>query len=423
MGKLSETVLSKKIVADAKPRDKRYVIWDADLPGFGMRVSVAGLKTYFVRYRANGGGRSAPKGYMTIGRANIITLDQAKKKARALLAQVLLGDDPAAERNAKRLALNMSELVDLYEAEGCYIQRGKRQGEPMKELTKRYTMARLRHHVVPLLGRHRASEILPGHIENFVRDVAAGKSASDKKLGPRRRVIVRGGEGAARKVFRDLSAVFSFAQRRGIVGNNPCEHAAVRKTDNQNNRYLTKEEIGRLGAACDTLEAQGANRKGIDIARLWALTGCRRQEIAELKWSEIDFERGLLILEDTKTGKSIRPLGAAAMALLKSIDQNPNSEFVFPADYGQGHFQGMKGIWKKIIETADLPGVTPHTLRHTLASLAISSGEAMALTGAILGHANPRSTAIYAHVDHDPSRKAADRVSNMMAKALAGSTK
>ncbi|WP_243457275.1 tyrosine-type recombinase/integrase [Parasphingorhabdus cellanae] len=394
MGKLSKTVLSKKIFADAQPREKRYELWDANLPGFGVRITVSGLKTYIVRYRADGGDRSAPRRFVTVGRANIITLDQARKKARALLAQVLLGEDPAAERNAKRLALNISELVDIYESEGCYIQRGKRQGEPMKELTKRYTLARLRHHVVPLLGKRRASEILSGHIENFVRDVAAGKTTGDQKLGPRRRVIVRGGEGAARKVFRDLSAVFSFAQRRGIVDSNPCEHAAVRKTDNQNNRYLTKEEGGRLGAACDTLEAQGANRKGIDIVRLWALTGCRRQEIAELKWSEIDFERGLLVLEDTKTGKSIRPLGAAALALLQGIEQTENSEFVFPADYGGGHFQGMKGIWKKIIDTADLPGVTPHTLRHTLASLAISSGEAMALTDAILGHANPRSTAI-----------------------------
>ncbi|HNJ47138.1 MAG TPA: site-specific integrase [Novosphingobium sp.] len=64
--------------------------------------------------------------------------------------------------------------------------------------------------------------------------------------------------------------------------------------------------------------------------------------------------------------------------------------------------------------------MTPHTLRHTLASMAISSGEPMAMTGAILGHANPRSTAIYAHVDHDPAKKSADRVSAMMANALAG---
>ena len=65
-----------------------------------------------------------------------------------------------------------------------------------------------------------------------------------------------------------------------------------------------------------------------------------------------------------------------------------------------------------------MPGVTPHTLRHTIGSTAISTGEAMALTGAILGHSNPRSTAIYAHIQHEPSRKAANRVSKKIAAAL-----
>jgi hypothetical protein len=93
---------------------------------------------------------------------------------------------------------------------------------------------------------------------------------------------------------------------------------------------------------------------------------------------------------------------------------------VFPAERGDGCFQGMKRVWSKAIEKAKLEGVTPHTLRHTMGSTAISSGEALALTGAILGHANPRSTAIYAHVQTDPSRRAANRVTKKIAAALAG---
>ena len=120
------------------------------------------------------------------------------------------------------------------------------------------------------------------------------------------------------------------------------------------------------------------------------------------------------------TRKSIRPLGAAALALLKSIDQQDGSEFVFPAERGDGHYQGMKGVWSKAIERADLPSVTPHTLRHTMGSTSISTGEALALTGAILGHSNLRSTAIYAHVQTDPSWQAANRVTKKIAAALAG---
>src|SRR3546814_10827327 len=92
--------------------------------------------------------------------------------------------------------MRIAELVDLYEKEGCYIQRGKRQGEAMKPLTKQYTLARLRHHVVPLLGSRRVSEVNAGDIERFFRDVEAGKTARDDKIGPRRRIVVRGGAGA-----------------------------------------------------------------------------------------------------------------------------------------------------------------------------------------------------------------------------------
>jgi hypothetical protein len=170
----------------------------------------------------------------------------------------------------------------------------------------------------------------------------------------------------------------------------------------------------------DELEREGANPKALNIARLWALTGCRRNEITALKWPEIKLAEGLLLLDDSKTGKSIRPLGAAAIAILESIDRQEGTDFVFPAERGDGHFQGMKRIWSKAIQKASLEGVTPHTLRHTMGSTAVSNGEALALTGAILGHSNPRSTAIYAHVQTDPSRRAANRVARRIADALAG---
>lgn len=416
----SGVVLTKEVVDGAVPGSKRYVLWDRELPNFGVRIGTSGVKTFVVRYRASGGGRSITQQWLIIGRFGPLTVHEARKLAKAKLGGAAAGADPAAELRAKRQEMTMSALIDLYEREGCVVQRGKRQGEPMKPRTKTYTLARLRHHVVPLLGKRRAPELNPGDIERFVADVTAGKTAKDEKVGPRTRIIVRGGAGAARKVVRDLSAVFSFALRSEIVTRNPCDNAAVRKTDNQKDRYLTLDEVTRLGAALDELEADGVNAKAVNIARLWALTGCRRDEIASLRWSEVDLTEGLLILADSKTGKSKRPLGAAAVALLRGIPKVSESDFVFPSERGDGHYQGTKGVWPKAIQKAKLPGVTPHTLRHTMGSMAISTGEAMALTGAILGHANPRSTAIYAHVQTDPSRKAANRVSKKIAAALAG---
>jgi integrase len=422
MDRSSSVLLTKTEVDQAAPRADRYHIWDTRLAGFGLRVEKSGTKTFVVRYRADSGGRSAPRRFMTVGRFGSLTVDEARRQARLLLASAATGDDPAGERQKKRKEMTVTKLVELYEDEGCFVQRGIRQGESMTTRTKAYTIARLKHHVIPLLGHKRVTEIGAGEVERFVRDVSAGKTAKDEKVGPRKRIVVRGGEGAARKVVRDLSAVFSFALRRGIVQENPVQRAAIRKTDNRRERFLTLEEVSRLGAAFDELEVAGANAKAVAIARLWALTGCRRDEIAGLRWSEVDLERGMLVLAATKTGKSIRPLGAAAITILQGIARDSQSEFVFPAERGDGHYQGAKQLWPKVICKARLPGVTPHTLRHTIGSTAVSFGEALALTGAILGHANPRSTATYAHVQYDPSRRAADRVTNRIADALAGKT-
>lgn len=356
---------------------------------------------------------------MTVGRYGTLTVEQARKKTKELLVVVTVDDDPAAKRNTKRLEMKMSGLIDLYEEEGCLIQRGKRQGEPMKERTKTYTIARLRRHVVPLLGTKRVTEVRAGDIERFFRDVSIGKSASDEMMGHRRRIVIRGGDGAARKVFRDLSAVFSLAVRRGIIETNSCKKAVVRKTDNRRERFLSIDEIKQLGKVLDELEAEGMNIKALNITRLWVLTGCRRQEIVELKWDEIDFERALLVLADSKTGRSVRPLAAAAIKLLNTIQRSDDSDFVFPADSGEGFFQGTKRVWPTIVKNANLEGVTPHTLHHTMGAIATSSGEALALTGTILGHANMRSTMIYAHVEMDPSKLAADRVGEQLAAALA----
>ena len=257
------TKLTKRAVDAAKVTGTRRDLWDSELTGFGLRVEASGTKTFIVRYRAGGGGRKAQRRFMTVGRYGVLTPDQARHKARQILASVATGHDPAGDRSAKRKEMTVADLLELYEREGCFIQRGKRQGQPMKPKTKQFTLARLRHHVLPLLGSKRVSEVRPADIERFVRDVEAGKTTKDETVGPRRRIVVRGGPGAARKVVRDLSAVFSFANRHEILSSNPCRVAAVNKTDNQNTGYLTLDQVRKLGAALDELGAENVNPKAL----------------------------------------------------------------------------------------------------------------------------------------------------------------
>lgn len=418
--------LTKTVAEFARPKSDRYTLWDSELSGFGLRITPTGAKSWVIKYRAGEGGRNAPVRWYMIGPHPEVSATEARRSAETALARVRMGEDPEGERIVKRAEMTLAAAIDFYEQEGCFVQRGIRQGEPMKPMTKDYTLARLRHHAVRLLGKRHVTEIDEGDITTFVRDVSAGKTARDEwvvdaETGKRKRVIVRGGEGAARKVVRDLSAVYSFLKthkRKTRVMHNPVEDASVRKTDNKRTRFLSIEEVKRLGAALDAVEAEGANSKAVNIARLWALSGCRRNEIAGLRWSEVDLERGLLIFDDSKTGRSVRPLGAAAAALLEAMKPDEAEGYVFPAERGGGFYQGTKTVWQAAIKRADLPGVTPHVLRHTLGSAAASAGEALLMVGSLLGHANARSTAIYAHISHDPARMAADRVTAPIAEAL-----
>jgi integrase len=408
----SQVKLTKRVVDAAEPKAKPYDLWDGELSGFGLRVGTSGTKTFIIRYRANGGGRNAPRRFMVVGRHGTLSADQARTNARKLLASATSGADPAAERSNKRKEMTIAELLERYAHEGT---------DNLKPLTKTYTLARLRNHVLPLLGSRKVTEITTGDVEGMGRAIANGKTRKDEKVGVRARVIVRGGGGAAAKVVRDLSAVFTFAKRHNIVTTNPCE-GAHRRADDARDVFLSDEQLGRLGSALEQVAADGANAMAVNIIRLLAVTGCRRNEIAGLRWSEVDFDHACLRLADSKTGKSTRQLGESALAVLHSLTHSDDSEYVFPASTGTSHYQGIKRVWKRVCEIAELSNVTLHTLRHTLASSAVSNGETLAMTGALLGHSNARSTSRYAHIAHNPAKQAMDRVSKHVDDAMRGTS-
>ena len=103
-------------------------------------------------------------------------------------------------------------------------------------------------------------------------------------------------------------------------------------------------------------------------AWLLALTGCRIGEVIGLKWAEVDDAGGCFQLAETKEGASVRPIGRPAFDVLAELERS--GPFVVPAVRGEGAFGGMPGFWRRLMERAELPDVTPHTLRHSFASVA-----------------------------------------------------
>jgi hypothetical protein len=175
--------LTKTFVDGLEARPKPYRVFDTELKGLAVRVAPTGDKRWQVEYRPYPGGRDTPKKRITLGPTNVLTADEARNQAKAILADAAKGTDPAAEKLEKRREIKMSGLIDIYENDGCRVLRGTRIGQPMKPKTKSYTLARLRNHVVPLIGKKRVSEVTPEDIVQMVSDIASGKTAKDEKVG------------------------------------------------------------------------------------------------------------------------------------------------------------------------------------------------------------------------------------------------
>lgn len=395
--------LTKSKVDALTPKEKAYVVADGTVTGLSLRVATNGTKTWRVEYRPYPGGRGVHPKRITLGKTTIITPKQARERALQILADAKRGLDPAKELKAERHSRSqtdrtVNDLLDLYAQAGRRIDRGKRKGRELKPQTWSNKLRNIENHIRPVLGSVRLADLRASHVETLDRKVTDGTTACDEKTGPRGRRIVRGGAGAARKVVRDFSSVCSFGMRRGYLLVNPCETASVNTIDNERTTFLTVEQTHVFLRGIDEVERETGNAMAADICRLWLSTGCRRNEIAALRWNEVDFEERHLVLEDTKQGRSLRPMSESAAEILRRQRRHIGSPYVFPATRGDGHYQGHRKFLDRVRSATGLTWASPHVLRHTLGSLAISNGLSLPLTGALLGHRKASSTTRYANV-------------------------
>lgn len=181
-------------------------------------------------------------------------------------------------------------------------------------------------------------------------------------------------------------------------------------------RYLTTEEIRRLGQALDDFEVQYPS--DVLLVRLLLLTGCRCGEILTLQWQWVDFERELLLLPDSKTGQKTVVLNKVAVDLLRSVERVEGNPYVVisPCNSGQNLNQPTRG-WGHIRHAAGLDDVRLHDLRHTFASIGVSANYSLPIIGKSLGHCDPKTTARYAHLDVGPVRAMVEDVGSMIGRA------
>jgi integrase len=224
-------------------------------------------------------------------------------------------------------------------------------------------------------------------------------------------------------------------------GTNPARRIDKFK-EHRRERFLTGEELERLGAALREAENRGipwevdeakqtakhlpkAKNRFTKIGpfaaaaiRLLLFTGCRLREILHLKWEQVDLERGLLFLADSKTGKKTVILNAPALAVLAGLDQI--GSYVVPGDDPEKPRADLKRPWEAVAKRAGLDGVRLHDLRHTYASFGAGGGLGLPIIGKLLGHTQAATTHRYAHLDADPLRRASEAIGGRIAAALEG---
>jgi integrase len=419
MPKLSAFRIAKRSV-DALAADRDAIYFDAALRGFAVRTKPSGSKTYLIQYESKEGRTRR----ISLGRHGALTPSQARQKASVLLGLVDGGEDPAEGLAQERKAMTVRQLCEAYMAAAdTGLILGKR-GLPKKASTLATDRGRIERHILPLLGDRKVRDLTTPDISHFLRGVAAGKTAVDVKTRKRGRAIVEGGKGTAARTVGLLGGVLSFAVSEGIIPANPAR-GVKRPADERRNVRLSVEQYRTLGVALDAAERAGETWRATAVIRLLALTGCRRGEIEGLRWADVDLPGHCLRLSDSKTGASVRALGAASLDVLGGLPRF-DSEFVFPAIRGSlGPYSGLPKAWTRVLLSArgvdsGLTGLTPHGLRHAFASVAHDLGYSEFTIAALLGHPAAGVTGRYVHHVDTTLVASADRIAAHIAAAMAG---
>lgn len=375
--------LTKRVIDSAHPQSTDYILFDEQLPGFGVRVLPSCKKSFIIQYRRNRHTRR-----FTFGRFGTMTAEQARVKAIELLAQVNAGGDPSTEaahrKNAPTLAALGSRFLEEYVSQHCRLS------------TAREYRRSIELFINPVLGRASVPEITRSDIAELHHSLRQIPYQANRTLGV-------------------LSKMFNLAELWGLRpdGSNPSRH--VKKyPEEKRERFLAPDELARLEQALNEIEAEGSETvSAIAAIRLLILTGCRLGEILTSKWEYID--GGTIRLPASKTGKRAVFLGTAAEEVLDGIQVLPDNPYVITGKMPGSHLTDLQHPWQRIRRRAGLEDVRIHDLRHSFASGALALGEGLPMIGKLLGHTQVQTTARYAHLAADPVKFAADRVSSSLA--------
>lgn len=359
---------------------------DERVPGLSVRARAGGKS--FVLYYRNRVTRQPRR--PTIGRYGVLSIAQARDIARAMLAEVAAGKDPVAERKAVREEPTLDELwlrcrADHYVSTTAWG----------KEAARLY-----RSGVQPRLGGRRVRSLAYADVQGVHAALKASPTTANRTLSI-------------------LSKTMDLAERWGYrdTGSNPCRHVE-RYPEASRRRYASHGEIAAIGPILERHATDKRNLAGVAFLYLLMFSGARPSEIGNATPAMVErVERegvvyGVLRLEHGKTGRRDVFLPPQAMAVLERLPAKR-------ARLADRRTVPHK-LWKKVRDEAGCPDLWPRDWRRTFGTLALSGGMPIGIVGELLGHADPKTTKIYAKLLEDGAHDAAAGVAAQMERLLGG---
>jgi len=363
----------------AAEKGKRVEYQDTVQPGLRLRVSDKGVKSYTVLARVKRGALER----VTIGRADKITPDVARREAKQILAKLAIGESYSATSRAARGEIDFNKLFDLYIEGNTMRPRSKAEFEGLH-----------RRYIADDLGKRKLGAITHKHVMDLHKGLARIPTTANRCVSL-------------------LKAVFNWAQEHELWdGANPAERIKKNK-ETSRERYLQPAELARFFEALTESEQPAR-----DLFMMALLTGARRSNVLAMRWRDIDLHEAVwrIRAEDAKAGDELTiPLVPEAMAVLtqRRADADDDEPWVFPAKSKTGHYQEPRRAWETLQRRAGLEDLHIHDLRRTMGSWLVRTGANTAINAKALGHKSMQAAAVYQRIaDTDPVREAMERATS-----------
>jgi integrase len=370
--------ITKRLVDGLTAADVGRIIRDGELTGFAVRRNGDGSKTYLVEYRA-GRGRGFPTRRVAIGRHGALTPEEARQRAKQVLAQVAHGDDPAAKRTARKKELTVKVLL---------VSALEQHWKPKRRASTAAVFERLINKtLIPEFGSTRLSDLTRAQIRVWHAKRAGRPRAANHELAILRKAL-------------------SIAVSDGLIGENPAK-GIVLHPERARDRVPTNEELKAVWKAIDEAPIRPSARL---LFKLLALTGCRREEWLSARWEDVDLSDAVYRLQEGKTGSRRIPLPGPVAALLATAPRT--SAWVIPNDARDGPLtsDNVRSAWEMVRGVSGVRDLRIHDLRHAFATRGASLGANALVLRDALGHKTLAMTGRYVSRQADPVRELSERI-------------